>query len=91
MNCLLNKYIEIILLFQIYVLFSVLNVENCLIKSINYGNISLVVTFTRRILNVTSAVKCTGKNTKINNENLLVITCYFIIINTYRMCVHTYY
>lgn len=48
-------------LFQIYMLFNVLNVTEYFMKNINLGNILLTVTFTKRILNVISAIKYIGK------------------------------
>lgn len=48
-------------LFQIYILFNVLNVKEYFMKNISLGNILLTVTFTKRILNVISAIKYIGK------------------------------
>lgn len=62
-----------IFLFQIYMLFNVLNVGGYLMKSISLKNILLAVTFTKRILNVMSAINYTGKIMHINNEKLFAI------------------
>lgn len=48
-------------LFQIYILFNVLNVEEYFMKNISLENILLTVTFTKRILSVISAIKYIGK------------------------------
>lgn len=48
-------------LFQIYMLFNVLSVEEYFMESISLENILLTVTFTKKILNVISAIKYIGK------------------------------
>ena len=57
---------------------SVLNVENCSVKSISYGNILVTVTFTRKIFLVISAIKCIGKDIEIK---LLAccLSCKYVI------------